>query len=52
MTTKKELYSEIESRLLNVNSSTFAELICDYFDTNTIEGFVEFIKDEGYRKKE
>ena len=49
---KKELYSEIESRLLDLDSSTFAKLLCDWFDSNELKEFVEFIKKEGYRRKE
>lgn len=50
--TKKELFIEIESRLLNLDSTDFAKLICDCFSSTVVEEFVEHIEDEGYRKQE
>lgn len=50
--TKKELFIEIESRLNNLDSTTFAKLLCDCFNSNEVEEFVNHIKDEGYRKND
>ncbi len=49
--TKKELFTELESRLYNLDSTTISKLICDYFSSRDVGGFVRHVKHEGYKKQ-
>jgi len=45
---KTQCYEEIRQRLENQDSEIFARLMCNFFDSNTLTEFVEFLKDEGF----
>lgn len=49
--TKKELFEQLESRLYGLDSTTIIKLICDCFNSNQVEEFLDHVKDEGYRKQ-
>lgn len=49
--TKKELFTELESRLYGLDYTTIIKLICDCFNSNQVKEFLDHVKDEGYRKQ-
>jgi len=44
--TKKEIFNELSKEFEYLSSEDIIKLLCDYFNSNELSGFVEHVKDE------